>query len=239
MNLETTIRRAQVYGFLSSAFLYPNENWTEEIPLLRVILAELQASPVELPIQPVPLPELQAAYRRAFGATGSLCYETEYGLPHEFRQSQEMADLNGFYQAFGFTIGGPVRERPDHLAVELEFMYALALKEAYAIEQGLAEPAEICLEAQRKFLQGHLGHWIDWFAQSLALTPPPPYIGGNEGGGNEGVYPALGYFTAAFIKADAARLGVQPVAPGLAEIKHTPFDPDPSCAVCPAVEMMN
>ncbi|MFQ5613059.1 MAG: molecular chaperone [Anaerolineae bacterium] len=226
MNIDLAIRRAQVYGFLSEAFLYPaEENWTEDIALMAGILADLDFCQVDLSLQPVALPDLQATYRRAFGVTGSLCYETEYGLPHEFRQSQEMADLSGFYHAFGFTIGGPIRERPDHVAVELEFMHVLALKEAYAADRGVAEQVEVCVEAQRKFLQEHLGRWIGLFAQSLAL---------NAG---DGVYANLVRFAADFIKADAARLGVQLPPPRIGEVKHTPFDPDFSCATCLATEL--
>lgn len=228
MNIEITVRRAQLYRFLSSAFLYPTENWTEDMPLLSRILADLEFSQTNLSIQPIPLPDLQMAYRRAFGITGSLCYETEYGLPHEFRQSQEMADLNGFYRAFGFTIGGLVRERPDHLAVELEFMYTLALKEAYAGNQNLPEQLEICLQAQRKFLQEHLGRWIEWFAQSLALNAD-----------SQGIYQTLAHFAAAFVRADAARLGVQPEPQPLSDVKHTPFDPNFSCAACPVAEIIS
>lgn len=226
MNIDTAIRRAQVYSFLSGAFLYPaGENWTEDAPLLTDILDDLDFDPPNLPAQLTPLPQLQTAYRHAFGLTGSLCYETEYGLPHEFRQSQEMADLSGFYRAFGFTLGGPIRERPDHLAVELEFMHILALKEAYAANQGAVEQVEVCVEAQRKFLQEHLGRWIDLFAHSLAL---------NAG---QGVYSSLAHFAADFIKADAARLGAQPAPRQAGEVKHTPFDPDFSCAACLAAEI--
>lgn len=223
MNIDAAIRRAQVYGFLSNAFLYPTENWTEDAPFLAQALADLNLSQIGLSVQPVELPALQTAYRHTFGATGSLCYETEYGLPHEFGQSQEMADINGFYRAFGFTLGGPVRERSDHLAVELEFMHVLALKEAHAINQGVAEHAEICVEAQHKFLQDHLGRWIDLFAQSLALNT------------HQDVYLALAHLAAAFIKADAARLGIALEQQSLDTVPHTPFDPDFSCAACPLV----
>src|SRR4030067_283699 len=137
MNVVPAVPRAQVYSFLSDAFLYPDENWCEDVPLLGEIISGLDFAPTALAIRPVELARLQAAYRRTFGAAGSLCYETEYGLPHEFSQSQELADINGFYRAFGFTIGGQVRERPDHVAAELEFMSILALHEAYAARDGL------------------------------------------------------------------------------------------------------
>jgi len=225
MNVDLAVRRAQVYSFLSDAFLYPDENWCEDVPLLGEIISGLDFAPTDPAIRPVELAQLQAAYRRTFGAAGSLCYETEYGLPHEFSQSQELADINGFYRAFGFSIGGRVRERPDHLAVELEFMSILALKEAYAARDGLVEHFEICLEAQAKFVRDHLGRWISTFAQSVAL---------NAGGDP---YPAFARFAASFVSADAARLGVPPDDCQLAETRHTPFDPDFSCAGCPVAEV--
>ena len=232
MDTNTAVRRAQVYSFLSDAFLYPDENWGEDVPLVEEILSCLDWISPDLAIRPLELAELQAAYRHAFGATGSLCYETEYGLPHEFRQSQELADINGFYRAFGFTNSGRVRERPDHLAVELEFMCILALKEAYTAKDGLVEHFEVCLEAQRKFLGDHLGRWIDKFAQSLALN-----VDGEARTGYGGPYQALARFCALFVNADATRLGVL-LEPGeLAGARHTPFDPDLSCAACPVAEM--
>jgi DMSO reductase family type II enzyme chaperone len=226
MTLDLTIRRAQVYRLLSEAFLYPRDNWTDDLPLLTDILADLDFGPAAPPqVAPLGLVELQNEHRHTFGLAGSLCYETEYGLAHEFRQSQEMADINGFYRAFGFTIGGPVRERPDHVSVELEFMSVLALKEAYAAKQGIVEHEEVCVEAQRKFLADHLGPWFGLFAQSLAQNATGQ------------TYPALTEFAVAFIEADAARLGLTLERLPLETVQHTPFDPNFSCADCPVAEM--
>ncbi|MBX3055313.1 MAG: molecular chaperone TorD family protein [Anaerolineae bacterium] len=226
MNKENAIRRAQVYGFLTEAFLYPRENWTEDIALLTEIVQtltdnnELPITDYRFPITDYRLPDLQAAHRHTFGIAGSLCYETEYGLPHEYRQSQEMADIAGFYRAFGFNLGGAKRERPDHIAVELEFMHILALKEAYALETGIPEHLEICQAAQARFLQDHVGRWIGLFAQSVAHNAP------------DSPYATLANFAAAFARADVARLGVRLDAPQLSDVQHTPFDPDFSCAEC-------
>lgn len=220
------VRRAQVYAFLSAVYLYPHENWTNDLPLMPEITADLDFSPAIPNAAPLTLSDLQMQYLHSFGAAGSLCYETEYGLPHEFRQSQELADISGFYNAFGFYNGGQVRERPDHLAVELEFMQALALKEAHALLNGPAEHAEMCAIAQAKFLAEHLGAWVGLFAQSLALNA------------QEGPYFALAQFTSEFVRADAARLGVTLVQRSRKEVAHTPFDPDFSCAACPIVDLV-
>jgi nitrate reductase assembly molybdenum cofactor insertion protein NarJ len=221
MNTNILIRRAQVYSFLADAFLYPRENWLEDLPALEPVLQDLEL--VDLQPSPVGLElcDLQMEHRRVFGLTGSMCYETEIGLPHEFRQSQEMADIAGFYRAFGFTTGGPVHERPDHIAVELEFMHILALKEAYAVENGKAEHAGVSLEAQRSFLQEHLGSWTGLFAQALEKTT------------GEGVYAGLARFAAAFILADAGRLGITLEQRPLAALRPTPPPQDISCESCP------
>lgn len=219
MNPTTAFRRAQVYSFLAGAFLYPAENWTEDVPLVAEIVAALDFVQARLNVEPLALEQLRDAHRVAFGVTGSLCYETEYGLPHEFRQSQELADISGFYRAFGFVVGNSVRERPDHLAVELEFMHLLAIKEAYAAGNGSVAHVEICVEAQGKFLHDHLGGWIGLFAQSLALNAA-------------GAYLALAEFAAAYVTADAARLGVTLTPRSLRDVRHTPPGPSLSCGEC-------
>lgn len=220
MNPEDVVRRAQVYGFLSAAFLFPQETWADDLSLLSGVMAEVGVTGEEDLPPALALAELQQAYRQSFGVAGSLCYETEYGLPHEFRQSQELADLSGFYRAFGFDLGAEVRERPDHIAVELEFMHILTLKETYALMGGKTAEAVICQEAQASFLRDHLAHWLPLFVQSLARN------GGVE------PYLALAGMTQAFVEAEITALQVQINTLPLHAVQHTPFDPDFTCADC-------
>jgi nitrate reductase assembly molybdenum cofactor insertion protein NarJ len=232
MNINSIIRRAQIYGFLADAFLYPTENWLEDLPDLYPILEDLGLSNLQ-PATFLPsgkagnlqLTDLQEAHRRTFGLTGSLCYETELGMPNEYRQSQEMADISGFYRAFGFQVGGEQRERPDHLATELEFLYVLSLKEAYAAERGIDEHVEVCVEARRAFLRDHLGRWIGLFAQSASRGF------GLDGEGNP--YLWLSRLAAAVVQTDAHSLGFSLENRRLDEVQLTPIGPDMSCETCP------
>lgn len=226
MNIDVAIRRAQVYRFLSDVFLYPRDDWTLDLPALNDVLCDLGGGEGVPRRWELGLEGLQAEYRHALGLTGSLCYETEYGLPHEFRQSQELADIAGFYNAFGMLVGGAVRERPDHLATELEFMYVLALKEGHSLANGLAEQAEICVDAQRKFLRDHLGQWIGLVAERLAQTT------------SDGPYLALARLALAFVRADAERLGISLTTRRLVEVRPTPLGPELSCEACPASELL-
>ena len=222
-NTEQALRHAQVYRFLTEVFLYPPEDWTQDLPELNAIAGGTHTALANLSERG--LDDLQAAFRRTFGMTGSLCYETEYGLPHEFRQAQELADIAGFYRAFGFDIGGEVHERPDHLASELEFMYVLALKEAYALERGLTEHAEVCADAQRNFLRDHLARWINLFAERLAQNQ------------DDITYRTLAQFASDFVRKDAAERGLQIEPRKLIEVLPTPPGPDmSSCNDCPVDE---
>lgn len=134
-----------------------------------------------------------------------------------------MADIAGFYRAFGFDVGGAIRERPDHLSAELEFMHTLTLKEALSHESGQTEHRETCLDAERKFLRDHLARWIGWFKQRLDQAEV------------DGPYAALAGLTVLFVEDEAERLGAQPEPMRIPEVKPTPFNPDFSCGDCPAV----
>lgn len=75
-----------------------------------------------------------------------------------------LADIAGFYSAFGLAAAG---ERPDHIVAELEFMSFLLLSEATARSQDDAERSEIAADAARMFLRDHLGIWVTAWASRL------------------------------------------------------------------------
>ncbi|OGQ05845.1 MAG: hypothetical protein A2W61_06620 [Deltaproteobacteria bacterium RIFCSPLOWO2_01_44_7] len=77
-----------------------------------------------------------------------------------------LGDVTAFYKAFQLqflTNEGP----PDSIKMELAFLSYMALKEAFALEEGLLEEAQTTFEAQKKFLLDHLGRWGEIFANRL------------------------------------------------------------------------
>ena len=139
-------------------------------------------------------------------------YETEYTRGGDFRQNQDLADLMGFYQAFGVNLrdAEESRERPDHIAVELEFLHFLCWKEAAARLEGDEEHISVCLDAERKFLGDHLGRWADLFARGLEKTAP------------EGFYPALAALLRAVVAQEVANLEVKPEPVAVPEPRSAP-----------------
>ncbi|MCG3138832.1 MAG: hypothetical protein HJJLKODD_02701 [Phycisphaerae bacterium] len=84
-----------------------------------------------------------------------------------------LADLAGFYQAFGFD-GGRLPEKLDHITVELEFVAILLIMLAQAVQENHTEHLEVTTTAFRNFMGDHLGEWGLLFAERLAATSPHP-----------------------------------------------------------------
>ncbi len=87
-----------------------------------------------------------------------------------------LADIAGFYHAFGFEITEEFREKHDHLLAELQFTAMLLVLLARALEDGRAEPAEVTRAALRSFLEDHLGVWLGAFAERLEGVSELPYF---------------------------------------------------------------
>lgn len=160
--------------------------------------------------------DLAADHIRVFGLTPCReCspYETDYFANEDpFFRSQQMADAAGFYRAFGVQPGGRRRERPDHIALELEFMAFLLTKQRLAAtsnDRQSDEHVEICLQAQQAFLRDHLAWWAPAFAQLLRRKA------------EQGPLALAASALAAFLPMERQRLGVSafesPVAPRPAE----------------------
>jgi TorA maturation chaperone TorD len=139
-------------------------------------------------------------------------YETEYiNSKFTFQRSNTLADVSGFYQAFGLTTTDKRPERPDHIVLELEFMaFLLGLERQAAAEYGEREiHLQVCRDAQRRFLCDHLAWWTPAFTKLL----------GHEARGK--FYEVAGEFLAAWIPAERAFLGVaaasKPAAPSSVE----------------------
>lgn len=108
-------------------------------------------------------------YTRLFaGATPVPLRETAYGEGGRYAgREHALADLGGFYRAFGFGLAPDAAELGDALGAELEFYGLLLVKEAYAAVHGDAEGGDITSRAAAAFLDSHLGRWPNAMAQRL------------------------------------------------------------------------
>ena len=128
------------YKIFAAAFSYPDEKFFKFFP-------DLSAKK----------DSLISEYDRLFRAKEVWLYTVEYIAKNEFQRSNYLADIMGFYKAFGVE---PDRDRPDSLSGELEFMHYLIFKNIHALEdkegRDVKEKVAICLDAQKKFFAEHL-----------------------------------------------------------------------------------
>jgi TorA maturation chaperone TorD len=165
---------------LSLALAPPTPETTEEVGALAAALAGQPGSPGELEqlraaVESTPLDDLVAAHERLFdGDVAVPPYEGSYELD-PFRQTRQMADVAGFYRAFGADVGGPAIERADHAGAELEFLAFLGLRRIEAAEAGRDDEATHCSEIEVAFLTEHAGRWLPVFFAGLADRAPDAF----------------------------------------------------------------
>ncbi len=111
-------------------------------------------------------------YRTIFGfvvARDCPPYETEFCHWNDptFRANQ-MADVAGFFRAFGLQPDERRPERVDHLSLQIDFVADLLRRLAYLRSQAgsdrSTEQQAVCLDALRAFLKDHLCWWTPTFA---------------------------------------------------------------------------
>lgn len=190
--------RAKDFTLAALATGYPSD---EAFGTLRLLRQELSSHPGLAPVLAAAdggLDALRAEYAERFdvGKGRVPIYETEYGRSRGLSKGRDLADVAGFYRAFGFALaeqGGA--EMADHLAVELEF-YALLLHKQDLLADD-AEGTEIVAQARRAFLRDHLGS----FAPAIARQPAVA---------DHAVFGPLLRWCAGLVAAECACLGVTP-----------------------------
>lgn len=145
-------------------------------------------------------PELREEYARLFlGNPPCPLHETAYGDGRRIAgRPVELADIGGFYAAFGMELSDASPDLPDHLCSELEFYSVLLVKLAYARSQGWTGRCQVTESAARSFLDCHLGRWTGAFAAGLeehAASAP---------------YRDLAHFLKLLIAHECERLDVRP-----------------------------
>lgn len=230
---ERALARATMYRLLALSFSYPVDDVVEQLHALRdvaVVAAELIDEPSHEAVRrlvaglaDVDRAGLEASYQRVFTLSYSEdcpIHETAFSASHLFQQVHQQADIAGFYRAFGLDADG---EQSDHLAMELEFCYLLALKEAHARGLGEQDHVQLCRRASRLFFREHLARWA-------------PLTGGRTIVAGRGTwYESAALALMAFIAAEERYLRLGSIVPYRDEPVHLPDDPgDLTCPLLDA-----
>lgn len=191
---------------LALALAPPWKERLAEVEALAGALADQPGAPPELSeladaAGSLSLEEVAVARERLFAPDAVSPYESSIELD-PFRQARQMADVAGFYGAFGAQAHGPAADRPDHAGTEIEFLAFLALRRLQAGDAGDGDEVARCAEIEASFLSSHAGRWL------------PPFFRALEASAEDGYHRALGRLGAAVIDGELARreLDVEQVA---------------------------
>ncbi|NOT32317.1 MAG: hypothetical protein HOP15_17865 [Planctomycetes bacterium] len=244
-NGEVALARATLYRLLAQAFRYPGAGWHEEWnEIARGISAALEVLAQEDRARPstercVP-PALFDAFDLVWAASrdpqrirhdharivghspraGTTPYETEWtGAAGEILQYHLLADLGGFYRAFGLDLAQTCDERHDHLSIELCFLGFLCVREAAAEERGVSEVVALVRDAQRRFLDEHVLRWARSFSARTKSEDP------------EGFYGRAAVLLERLLEAERARYGLAGEE-GFRELGASSLAPEDCCVSC-------
>ena len=176
--------RSLCYSLLSGAFRFPEPKFFESVKAGR-FSDEVEAAVARLPYDglkggdlgkatKLSYEEFQSNYIKLFevgGIDGAPCslYEGEYGGG----RMKVMEEILRFYHHFGLQLSTAKRDRPDHLATELEFMHLLTFKETEALLQGKEKSSYV--RAQSDFLRYHVGDLLATVAKRVEKKTVPFY----------------------------------------------------------------
>lgn len=199
MNTQT-LDQARQFSLASLLTSYPEDDLADTVIALPLNEHPGAARMREFLSRAGTVDDVRSMYVELFdrGGDRASLNETEYGRMAGMSKGNDLADIAGFYRAFGLDLDPEhSHEVGDHVAVELEFYSMLLTKQAYLDEHGDGEGSSIVLDARKKFLNDHLGR----FASAIAARAPVKQ--------NEVYGPVFGW-VADIVGAECAALGVEP-----------------------------
>jgi TorA maturation chaperone TorD len=195
--------RADLCRLLAACYYQPGPEFAEErvFDSMRVAAAGVDtgmASMVDALAKGFvaqPLEQLQIDYTRLFlNPTGPLAapYESAWIAGRDPMLVDETTQsVLASYREGGYDVDVSFRDLPDHIAAELEFLYALIFREARAAASGNDAERQETIELRRRFVELHLGRWVGSFTEAL------------RSGGETALYRTLADLTERFVQSEA------------------------------------
>jgi TorA maturation chaperone TorD len=177
IKIEETIQRGDCFKLLAACFYEPDK---------QLFLEEKLTENLEHLLQQLS-PEGVAAARKMQSSLKALEQETlsvdhavlfvgpfeltaaPYGSVYIEKKRTVMGEstvnVARFYQDAGVSVD--IKEPPDHIAIELEFMYYLCSREAAFAKDGLSVESSLLREKQSAFFFGALMPWVVDFCEAI------------------------------------------------------------------------
>jgi len=159
-------QRAESYKFLSECYYLPDSGLIQkvvDVAQTNTSFAEL-SSCVSLALE---LESLKIDFTRLFVGPFKVLappYGSVY-LEDGKMMGESTIDVRNWYEKEGLDV--VINDAPDHIAMELEFMYYLVAKQTQATNAGNLQDIQDCQQKQKMFLSSHLARWLPPFAKNV------------------------------------------------------------------------
>ncbi len=177
-NLSLNQQKATVYRLLSACYYQPEPAFHEENVFGQLTdalchidshLAET-AKTMDTEFKETAQDELLLDYSRLFLGPFDI-FAKPYGSVYIDGEKVVMGDstINALasYSEADFAVAEDFREMPDHVAVELEFLYLLTCRQNDALAHKESEQLRFWSDIKTNFLKNHLGSWVSRFCQNI------------------------------------------------------------------------
>jgi len=162
LDLNDKISKALIIKFLSECFHNPDK---EQVVVLKDYKAKLPQRFSDIIDKMDRVKELQVDYAKLFLGPFELL-SAPYGSIYleEGRKTfgDSTMDLLKLYQQENLSL--QLNELPDHITIELEFLYYLMVRELELLDVDDLEQAKLYVEKQMQFINRYLAKWVNDFA---------------------------------------------------------------------------
>ena len=156
--LDCVCQRADSYKYLSECYYLPDESFSQKV----IDAAQADQLFAELAdcVSGSELESLKIDYTRLFVGPFKLLappYGSVY-LENSMIMGESTVDVRNWYEKEGLDI--VINDVPDHIAMELEFMYYIVVKQIEVDKNSNMEIIQSCRQTQYSFLRTHLSRWL-------------------------------------------------------------------------------
>jgi len=151
-------KRVLSYRLLADCFYFPDEKLLEKLGNSKELVGEVCEE----------LKTLAVDFSRLFIGPFKLLappYGSVYLENSQTVMGESTIDARNRYQQEGLKID--LKEAPDHIAIELEFMHFLGFEEIKALKESDTKKAAGYLKKQASFLDMHLCGWVPQFTAKV------------------------------------------------------------------------
>ncbi len=170
---------ADAFRLLSACYYEPDKNMLLEEGLFAQLRDALElclpdsailADAMATSLHNAPQQDLLIDYAKLFVGPDVLLahpYGSVYLDGPKVLMGDSTMDVVARYQDADFAVSPDFKEVPDHIAIELEFLYLLCFNEALAQTEERSDDQQDWNQRRLSFINNHIGRWIEDFCARL------------------------------------------------------------------------